>query len=215
MRALPPLVFSLLAAASAPGASADTTAARCEVHADGRVVTQPCTFSQRQGHVTIRRDDGVVHELAPVGDRPGNFHDRDGRPVYRQRGLGDRGLIFALPEQRVLVYWDTTPLREPDPDNVTWPFTTDDYDATTLLRCRAIGAAEYAFCPAGIQRMQGGRASITVRSPSGAIFTINFMKEYVNAANREVDASYEDDTWSVVIDGTEVYQVPLAAIEGG
>ena len=33
--------------------------------------------------------------------------------------------------------------------------------------------------------------------------------------NREVDARYESDTWTVTIDGGEVYEVPLAAIEGG
>ncbi len=38
---------------------------------------------------------------------------------------------------------------------------------------------------------------------------------YVNAANRKVEAHLDGDTWIVTIDGNEVYQVPLAAIEGG
>lgn len=56
-----------------------------------------CSFSQRQGFVTIRRADGVIHELEPDGNTVGNFKDQDGRRVYRQSGLGDQGLIFRFP----------------------------------------------------------------------------------------------------------------------
>ncbi|BDR16623.1 hypothetical protein VspSTUT11_45990 [Vibrio sp. STUT-A11] len=41
------------------------------------------------------------------------------------------------------------------------------------------------------------------------------MTDYVNATNREVQADFNGDIWTVVINGKEVYQVPLAAIEGG
>ena len=69
--------------------------------------------------------------------------------------------------------------------------------------------------------MENGQASIEVQSPRGERFTMNFLKDatdgtpYVNATNREVDAHYESDTWTVTIDGGEVDEVPLAAIEGG
>jgi hypothetical protein len=63
--------------------------------------------------------------------------------------------------------------------------------------------------------MEDNQASIVVQSPAGEQFTINFMTDYVNATNREVKADLEGDTWTVVINGKEVYQVPLAAIEGG
>ena len=49
----------------------------------------------------------------------------------------------------------------------------------------------------------------------GEQFTINFMTGYVNATNREAEARLEGDTWLVTIDGSELYEVPLAAIEGG
>jgi hypothetical protein len=62
---------------------------------------------------------------------------------------------------------------------------------------------------------EDGQASIAVQSPAGEQFTINFMTDYVNATNREVDARLEGDTWTVTTDGGEVYEVPLAAIEGG
>ena len=63
--------------------------------------------------------------------------------------------------------------------------------------------------------MDGGQASIVIQSQAGEQFTINFMSDYVNATNRKAEARLEDDTWIVVIDDADVYEVPVAAIEGG
>jgi len=199
-------------------AAADSTKAACDIYPKGEDHTDKtiaCTFSQSQGHVTIAREDGVTHDLEPVGDTPGNFRDQNGAAVYRQSGLGDQGLIFRFPDESVFVYWSTAGLKPADPSNPTWPFTTKDYDATTLLRCRGAGEQEFGNCPAGILRMEGGQASIVVQSPAGEQFTINFMSDYINATNREADAKREGDTWIVTINGAEIYEVPLAAIEGG
>ena len=49
----------------------------------------------------------------------------------------------------------------------------------------------------------------------GEQFTINFMTDYVNATNRELKAKMEDDTWILDFANGEVWEVPLAAIEGG
>jgi len=213
------MLVACLALLSAMPALADSVAARCDVYpagSDRADRMMPCTFSQRQGYVRITREDGVTHELAPVGDAPGNFRDQHDRAAYRQSGLGDQGLIFRFPDESVYVYWSTAGLATPaDADNPTAPFTTADYDATTLLRCRAADAAAFGSCPAGILRMDGGEASIVVQSPAGEQFTINFMRDYVNATNRDVAATFAGDTWTVVIDGGDVYEVPLAAIEGG
>lgn len=197
---------------------ADWTDARCDIypkgsdHIDNMI---PCVFSQRQGAVTISRDDGVTHELSPVGDAPGNFRDQHGGAVYRQSGLGDQGLIFRFENESVYVYWDTAALNPSGEDNPAMPFSTKDYDATTLLRCKAPGDTEFGNCPAGILRMEGGQASIVVQSQLGEQFTLNFMTDYVNATNREVDAKLAGDTWIVNLDDGEVYEVPLAAIDGG
>jgi len=199
-------------------AAADSTQARCNVYARGEDHTDkmmPCTFSQRQGHVTIAREDGVTHDLMPVGDAPGNFQDQNGAAVYRQSGLGDQGLIFRFPDESVFVYWSTAGLDPSEPDNPTAPFSTTDYDATTLLRCGPVAAPHSETCPAGIMRMEGGQASIVVQSPAGEQFTINFMSDTVNATNREAKATLEGDLWTITINGSEVYEVPLAAIEGG
>ena len=198
--------------------SADWTEARCDIYPKGEDHVSkmiPCTFGQRQGNVTITRDDGVTHQLSAVGDTPGNFLDQDGHPAYRQSGLGDQGLIFRLEDESVYIYWNTAALYPQEEDNLTTPFTTADYDATTLLSCRAPGESEFGLCPAGILRMEKSQASIVVQNQSGEQFTINFMTGYVNATNREIEAVLEDDTWTVTVANGEVYQVPLAAIEGG
>jgi hypothetical protein len=207
----------MLFAAWAAPAAADSTDASCEIYPTGSDKVEkmiPCTFSQRQGNVTIARDDGITHELTPAGDAVGNFRDQEGRTVYRQSGLGDQGLIFRFPNESLFVYWSTAGLKPENADNPTAPFSTDDYDATTLLRCRGAGQAEFATCPAGILRMEDKQASVVVLNPKGEQFTINFMTDYVNATNREAEAQLNGDTWVVTINGEETYEVPIAAIEG-
>ena len=89
-------------------ATADSTTAYCEIHprvdrpADA---SGPCTFSQRQGWVSIRLADGSVHELEPVGGDAGRYRDEQGRAVLRQDGLGDQGLVFRFAERSIHVYW--------------------------------------------------------------------------------------------------------------
>jgi hypothetical protein len=209
----------VIAASWTTAVTADTVDARCDIYTKGEDHTSAmlaCTFGQRQGYVTITRADGVNHDLSPVGDSPGKYEDQNGSAVYRESGLGDQGLIFRLPNESVYVYWDTAALQPPaDRDNPTAPFTTLDYDATTLLRCRTAGAADFGTCAAGILRMEGDQASIVVKSPAGEEFTINFMTDYVNASNREVKAELNDDMWTVTTDKGEVYEVPTAAITGG
>lgn len=200
-------------------AAADSTEARCDIYpkgADHTDVMIPCTFGQRQGNVTITRSDGVTHDLVQNQDQPGHYRDQHGNDVVREtEGLGRLGLIFRFPDESVFVYWDTSALEPADPDNPTWPFTTADYDATSLLRCGKVGSDEIGTCPAGVLRMEGGEGSVVIQSPAGEHFTVNFMKDYVNATSGEVEARLEGDTWIVVIDGQERYEVPLALIEGG
>lgn len=202
--------------------AADSTQARCEIYPKGSDKLEkmvPCTFGQRQGYITITREDGVSYDLSPVGDTPGNFRDQHGLAVYRQSGLGEAGLIFRFPKESVFVYWDNAASKPAAADNPTAPFTTKyeggQYDATTLLRCKAAGDKEYGHCPAGILRMEGGQASIVVQSQLGQQFTINFMTDHVNATVGKVKAVLNGDLWTVTRDNGEVYEVPLSAIEGG
>jgi hypothetical protein len=220
-QALPVLMAALVVSWALPCA-ADSTQARCEIYPKGSDKLDkmlPCTFSQRQGHITITREDGVTYDLLPVDDTPGNFRDQDGNAVYRQSGLGEAGLIFRFPTESVFVYWDNAARAPAGADNATAPFATKyeggQYDATTLLRCKAAGDREYGNCPAGILRMEDGQASIVIQSQLGKQFTVNFMTDYVNATVGEVKAKLNGDLWTVTRDNGEVYQVPLSAIEGG
>ena len=157
------IVAILVLGAWVSSAPADTTEAACEIYPKGEDHTDvliPCTFSQRQGYITIRRSDGVMHDLSPVGDTAGNFEDQDGRKVYRQSGLGDQGLIFRFPDESIYLYWSTAGLEPDDEANPTSPFSTRDYDATTLLRCKAAGDTEFGTCPAGILRIAFGEATL-------------------------------------------------------
>lgn len=219
IRAYTPILTLAVVATCSSMAAADSTEARCDIYpkgADHTDVMIPCTFGQRQGNVTITRSDGVFHDLVQNPDQPGHYRDQHGNDVVREtEGLGRLGLIFRFPDESVFVYWDTSPLEPADPDNPTWPFTTADYDATSLLRCGKIGSDEIGTCPAGVLRMEGGEGSVVIQSQAGEHFTVNFMKDYVNATSGEVEAQLEGDTWIVVIDGQERYEVPLALIEGG
>ncbi len=90
-------------------AKADTVNARCEYYPIGEdkaVITTPCTFSQRQGYITIEFESTKRYEFSPVGDTPGNFVDQSGNKVYRQAGLGNAGSIFRMPEGSIYVYWE-------------------------------------------------------------------------------------------------------------
>jgi len=206
----------------AASSAADSTAARCDIYPAGEDHTEKmihCTFSQRQGYITITREDGVTYELTPVGDAPGNFRDQKGRPVHRQSGLGSEGQIFRFEDISIFVYWDTSAHKPSKEDNPSAPFSTrrdgGDFDATALLRCKAAGDSAYGNCPAGIMRMEDRQASITIQSQLGKQFTVNFMTGYVNATDHQVDAKLDGDTWTLTLDNGEVYEVPLAAIEGG
>jgi hypothetical protein len=109
-----PWVFILLMGIGCQ-ASADTVNARCDIYpagGDTASASLPCTFSQRQGYIHIQRQDGVGYQLTPVGDRPGNYVDQRGEAAYRNAGLGERGQIYRLKDETVLVYWDTYPFNQ-------------------------------------------------------------------------------------------------------
>lgn len=70
----------------------------------------PCTFSQRQGFITIHRQDGPTYELDDVEGQTGVFVDQYDQLVYRKSGLGNDGQIFELPGQyRINVLWGSGP----------------------------------------------------------------------------------------------------------
>lgn len=84
-------------------AQADTINSRCDIYPRGedkasKVVN--CTFSQRQGFITIRREDGITYELKPNGTN--KYVDQNGKPVTRE--IDGNTLIFRLEKESVYVY---------------------------------------------------------------------------------------------------------------
>ena len=202
-----------------PQAGADSVDARCDIYPKGEdhaSASIACTFSQYQGNIYIDRSDGVSHALRPTGEAIGNFVDQSGNAVYRQSGLGSAGLIFRMPRESVFVYWNASSLRSPDNgDNPTAPYTTADYDATTLLPCSVGEAVHDQRCPAGIKRGRAGAATIRVMPPEGAERVLNFAAGDVTTPAGHLTWGKQDDTWYIGIDNREFYLVPEAAVYGG
>lgn len=124
-------------------AKADTVTARCDVFPKGEdraTSSGLCTFSQRQGFVSIQLQNGRRYELRPVGDRPGNYRDRNGQPAYRQSGLGDKGQIYRLANQSIYVYWDTASSN----NNQSSQSTSTSSSSTPVTKMTRRNANQYA-----------------------------------------------------------------------
>ncbi len=107
---LPLFLTAIASATFALAAKADTVNARCDYYPNGQsrpTISKSCTFSQRQGYVSIQWSDGVRNEFSPVGSNPGNYVDQRGGRVYRQAGLGNKGQIYKMPSGSIYVYWQS------------------------------------------------------------------------------------------------------------
>ncbi|MCP9834147.1 MULTISPECIES: hypothetical protein [unclassified Cyanobium] len=115
MRRLPILAASLLGLASvvvvAP-ALADTVQARCDVFPAGEdkaTSSGLCTFSQRQGYVSIQLKGGQRIELKPNESTPNAYVDGRGEPARREMLDANRGQVYRLENQSIFVFWDPAP----------------------------------------------------------------------------------------------------------
>jgi hypothetical protein len=100
-----PLLLSVVAWSGA--ALADTTDATCELRKDGETkqgATGPCTFSQRQGYVSIELRNGNRIELSPA-DKPDHFKDQKGKTVVRT--VTDNGHEYKWDGKKLIVRWNT------------------------------------------------------------------------------------------------------------
>jgi len=83
-------------------AKADTIQSRCDIYPKGedkvsKVIN--CTFSQRQGFITITREDGVTYDLKPNGDK---YTDQNDKTVTKE--IDGNTLIFRFSTESVYVY---------------------------------------------------------------------------------------------------------------
>jgi len=214
-------LFALLSMLSLP-ALADTVAARCDLYPKGEdraISTGPCDFSQRQGSVSIHWPDGKRYELTPDNNTSGNYRDQDGKTAYRQSGLGRDGLIFRMATESVYVYWDASTVEAMNNrgvPSVTAPYSTADYDATSLLPCSFGESAARTDCPAGVLRGDADSASIHIMKPDGEERVLNFADgRFSTPDGGHVQASEREGDWDVRIGAQESYRLPEAFIFGG
>lgn len=105
-------LLSFAALAFAPPALADSVNARCDVFPAGEdkaTSSGLCTFSQRQGFVSIQLKGGQVIELKPNESTPNAYFDERGEPAKREMLDANRGQVYRLEKQSIFVFWDTAP----------------------------------------------------------------------------------------------------------
>lgn len=103
----PILTLSILALLAAPALAASSTG-ECTVTPKGQKTEpswRPCWFYQAQGHVMIGyEDEDAFLDLMPAGG-VGTFTDLNGKAAYRNKGLGDKGVVFNGEIGTVRFYW--------------------------------------------------------------------------------------------------------------
>lgn len=108
-------LLSVAALAVTSPALADTVDSRCDVFPAGEdkaTSSGLCTFSQRQGFVSIRLKGGQTIELKPNESMPNAYFDERGEPAKREILDGKRGQVYRLEKQSIFVFWDTAPTRK-------------------------------------------------------------------------------------------------------
>lgn len=110
-------LLSVAALAIASPVQADTAQARCDVFPKGEdraTSSGLCSFSQRQGFVSIQLKNGTRIELKPNESKPNAFFDAQGKPARREILESNRGHLYRLSNQSIFVFWDTAPYKQAD-----------------------------------------------------------------------------------------------------
>jgi hypothetical protein len=87
-------------------ASADSTEAMCKFRKDGETrqnPSGPCSFSQRQGYVSITLRNGDNYELRPT-EKADHFKDEKGNKVVRTV-TGDGAHEYKWENKKIIVSW--------------------------------------------------------------------------------------------------------------
>jgi hypothetical protein len=97
---------------------ADTTQARCDVYPKGddkATSSGLCSFSQRQGYVSIELKGGQRIELKPDAVKPNTYVDAKGKPARREILEANRGQVYRLASQSIFLFWDPAPYKAAPP----------------------------------------------------------------------------------------------------
>jgi hypothetical protein len=212
------LSLSLAAAIASLGiafsAKADTTQARCDVYPRGEDTVLsygPCTFSQRQGYVTITLEDGTTYELSPDPKRAAIYTDQDGRRATRE-DTGDTSVtIYRLADVSIFVYWgagdtgsgNTVAYREPQRGGGYFPcsIVQPDYEDT---------------CEASVVFGDPGNATLTLTGVMGSEHHLAVYEGelYSTDVNDEVLVQVLDGIYYVNINDEEFFQLDEIIVTG-
>lgn len=108
-------LLSLTSVVVASPVRADTVDARCDVFPAGddkATSSGLCTFSQRQGFVSIQLKNGQRIELKPNESTPNAYFDERGEPAKREILEANRGQVYRLEKQSIFVFWDPAPFSK-------------------------------------------------------------------------------------------------------
>ncbi|MEA5443475.1 hypothetical protein [Cyanobium gracile] len=152
------LLLSVASVVAAAPALADTVQARCDVFPAGddkATFSGLCTFSQRQGFVSIELKGGQWIELKPNESTPNAYFDERGEPAKREMLDANRGQVYRLENQSIFVFWDTAPYgKEASSTTPTAPAAKPPEIVQLLLGIRQVkfeGACRVNFNKAGKQ----------------------------------------------------------------
>lgn len=188
-------------------AKADTTTARCDVYPRGEdtaTSSDTCTFSQRQGYVTIRLKDGTTYELTPSPSQANAFTDQNGRPGTIEDDLGTAGLIYRLADVSIYVYWDaSTVSSEPRRGGGNVP-------------CSA-GQPSYNFmCRAAALYGDPGNSTLTLVGPTGNVLHLYYYGQtlYSVDPSDQVLVQMVDGQYLVSVNDAEFFKLDATIVTG-
>lgn len=190
-------------------AQADTTEARCDVYPRGSDTATsygPCTFSQRQGYVTITLEDGTTYELTPSPNQAATYTDQNGRPATREDGgLGDAGVIYRLADVSIFVYWSTESVSSTEPrrgrGNVPCSIVEPTYDS---------------MCEAKVVFGDPGNSSLTLIGVTGNKHHLAYYDGALHSTDPgdEVLVQYLNGQYLVNINDEEFFQLDEIIVTG-
>ena len=98
----------------------------------------------------------------------------------------------------------------------TAPYSTAQYDATTLLPCSLGAPTHDQSCPAGVLRGDAGSATVYVMRSDGVERILVFESDdVVTSGPGTLTWGKDGDMWYIGIDDNEFYKVADAVIYGG
>lgn len=207
-------VTALTTLGLAHSAQADTTQARCDVYPRGEDTATsygPCTFSQRQGYITITLEDGTTYELSPDPNRAATYTDQNGRTATRE-DTGDQGItIYRLADVSIFVYWD-----EGNTSSGSSVAYSEPRRGGGNVPCSIVRPDYEQMCEASVVFGDPGNATLTLTGFTGnehhlAIYNGDI---YSTDVDDEVLVQFLDGVYYVNINDQEFFQLDEIIVTG-